>query len=150
MVKNWIMLGDDAFNSNHEPIGVIELSPEELKNWQDVAWKRFAHIVNNNEKVRDLVFNSNFLYLGAVFSKGSGVTNKDVDDFADLLYQNIDDLEYCTVDFTANPHKNDGTLIFAFGMFDEEKLQKLMPTHYTYIKGDIIVPIDFRNFNNYS
>lgn len=29
MVKNWMMLGDDAFNSNHEPIGVIKLSPED-------------------------------------------------------------------------------------------------------------------------
>lgn len=90
------------------------------------------------------------MYLGAVFSKGSGVTNKDVDDFADFLYQNIDDLEYCTVDYTANHRKDDGTLILAFGIFDEEKLQKLMPTHYTYIEGDIIVPIDSRNFNNYS
>ena len=76
MVKNWMMLGDEAFNSNHEPIGVIELSPEELDNWQKIAWKRFAGVVNNNEKVRSLVFSSNFLYLGATFSKSSGVTKE--------------------------------------------------------------------------
>ena len=150
MIKNWMILGDDAFNSKHEPVGVIELSPEELDNWQDVAWRRFANIVNNNEKVREMVFNSNYFYLGAVFSKRSGVTKEDVDEFADALYQNIDDLEYYTVDFSVNPRTDDGTLILSFGMYDEEKLQKLMPTHYTYIKGDIIVPVDSRSFSFFS
>jgi hypothetical protein len=150
MIKNWMILGDEAFNSKHEPVGVIELSPEELDNWQDVAWRRFANIVNNNEKVREMVFNSNYFYLGAVFSKRSGVTKEDVDEFADALYQNIDDLEYYTVDFSVNPRTDDGTLILSFGMYDEEKLQKLMPTHYTYIKGDIIVPVDSRSFSFFS
>lgn len=142
MVKNWMMLGDDAFDSNHEPIGVIELSPKELDNWQNIAWKRLADVVNNNEKVRNQVFSSNFLYLGATFSKSSGVTNEDIDNFADKLYQNTDDLEYCMVDFRADPHTNDGMLVLAFRMIDEKKLQKLMNAHYTYIKGDVIVPID--------
>ncbi len=150
MVKNWMMLGDEAFNSNHEPIGVIELSPEELDNWQKIAWKRFAGVVNNNEKVRSLVFSSNFLYLGATFSKSSGVTKENVDDFADSLFQNIDDLEYYTVDFSVNPRTDDGTLILAFGMYSEEKLQKLMPTYYTYIKGDMIVPVDCQGSDIFS
>lgn len=150
MIKNWMMLGDEAFNSKHEPVGVIELSPEELNNWQEIAWRRFANIVNNNEKVREMVFNSNYFYLGAVFSKRSGVTKEDVDEFADALYQNIDDLEYYTVDFSVNPRTDDGTLILSFGMYDEEKLQRLMPTHYTYIEGDMIIPIDSRSFSNFS
>lgn len=150
MIKNWMILGDEAFNSKHEPVGVIELSPEELDNWQDVVWGRFADIVNNNEKVRDLVFSSNYLYLGAVFSKGSGVTNEDINEFADVFYQNIDDLQYFNIDFNINPRTDDGTIILAFGMYEEEKLQRLMPTHYTYIKGDMIIPIECRNFNDFS
>ena len=150
MIKNWMILGDEAFNSKHEPVGVIELSPEELDNWQDVVWGRFADIVNNNEKVRDLVFSSNYLYLGAVFSKGSGVTNEDINEFADVFYQNIDDLQYFNIDFNINPRTDDGTIILAFGMYDEEKLQRLMPTHYAYIKGDMIIPIECRNFNDFS
>lgn len=150
MVKNWMMLGDEAFDSNHDPIGVIELSPEELGNWQNIAWKRLADVVNNNEKVRNLVFSSNCMYFGAVFSKSSGVTKENVDDFADSLFQNIDDLEYYTVDFSVNPRTDDGTLILAFGMLDEEKLQKLMPTYYTYIKGDMIVPVDCQGSDIFS
>ena len=150
MIKNWMILGDEAFNSKHEPIGVIELAPSELDNWQDVAWGRFAHIVNNNKRVRDLVFSSNFLYLGAVFSKSSGVTNEDINDFADVFYQNIDDLQYFNIDFNINPRTDDGTIILAFGMYDKEKDQKLMPKHYTYIKQNMIVSIDFRCFDNYS
>lgn len=150
MIKNWIILGDEAFNSKHEPVGVIELASEELDNWQEIAWRRFADIVNNNEKVREMVFSNNYFYLGAVFSKNSGVTKEDVDEFADHIYQNIDDLEYCTVDFTVNPRTDDGTLILSFGMYDEEKLKKPMPTHYTYIKGDMIIPIDYRSFSNFS
>lgn len=150
MIKNWMILGDEAFNSKHEPVGVIELAPSELDNWQDVAWDRFVDIVNNNERVRDMVFSSNFLYLGAVFSKTSGVTYKDIDEFADVFYQNIDDLMYFKIDFNVNPRTDDGTIILGFGMYDKEKEQKLMPTYYTYIKKDMIVPIDFRCFDNYS
>ena len=142
MVKNWMMLGDEAFDSNHDPIGVIRISPEELKNWHKIAWKRLADVVNNIEKVRNQVFSSNFLYLGAAFSKSSGVTNEEIDNFADRLCQNINDLEYCTVDFNANSHTDDGKIILVFGMIDGERFQKLMNTRYTYIKGDMIVPID--------
>ena len=147
MIKNWMILGDEAFNSKHEPIGVIELSSEELDNWQKIAWKRLANVVNNNEKVRNLVFSSNFLYLGAVFSKSSGVTYEDINEFADVFYQNIVDLQYFNIDFNINPRTDDGTIILAFGMYDEEKLQRLMPSHYTYIEGDMIVPIDYRSFS---
>ena len=144
MIKNWMILGDEAFNSKHDPVGVIEIAPSELDNWQDVVWDRFADIVNNNERVRDLVFSSNYLYLGAVFSKRSGVTNKDINEFADVFYQNIDDLQYFNIDFSINPRKDDGTIILAFGMYDEEKLQRLMPTKYTFIKGDMLIPIYYR------
>ena len=54
MIKNWMILGDEAFNSNHEPIGVIELTSEELNDWKNIAWERFAHTVNTNEKVREM------------------------------------------------------------------------------------------------
>ena len=30
MVKNWMMLGDEAFDSKSKPVGVIRLTPDEM------------------------------------------------------------------------------------------------------------------------
>ena len=114
MVKNWMVLGDEAFNSKHEPIGVIELTHEELNDWNNVVWERFAQTVNTNEKVREMVFNSNYMYVGAIFNKKSGITYEDIDDFANSIFQQMDDLEYYTIDLTYNPNADDGTIILIF------------------------------------
>ena len=37
MVKNWMVLGDEAFGCNDIPVGVVRFSPNELNNWKDVA-----------------------------------------------------------------------------------------------------------------
>ena len=69
MVKNWMILGDDAFDSESKPVGVIRLTPDEMDNWQNVAWGRFADVVNNNPLVRKMVFGCNYLYVGGSFNK---------------------------------------------------------------------------------
>lgn len=150
MVKNWILLGDEAFDSIHKPIGVINLAPEELKNWQEIAWGRFADTTNANEKVKNMVFNSNYLYVGALFSKRSGVTNEDVDEFADYIYQNIADIEYVNVDFTSSPATDDGTIILAFGNYDESMASRLQPSKYIYVCGDMVVPVNLQNCSVFS
>ena len=143
MVKNWMILGDEAFDSKHEPIGVVELTSDELNDWNNVLWKRFAHIVNNNEKVKEMVFNSNYMYIGAVFNKKSGITYEDLDEFANYLFQQIDDIEYYTIDLTYNPNADDGTIILNF--VDYTKMKKLVPSKFLYIRGDVIVPVNLHN-----
>jgi hypothetical protein len=143
MVKNWMILGDEAFDSNHEPIGVIELTSEELNDWKSVAWERFAHTVNTNVKVREMVFNSNYMYIGAVFNKKSGVTYEDIDGFVNYIFQQIDDIEYYTIDITYNPNADDGKIILNF--VDYTKMRKLAPSNFLYIKGDTIVSVHLQN-----
>ena len=45
MVKNWMILGDEAFDSESKAVGVIRLAPDEMDDWQSVAWGRFADVV---------------------------------------------------------------------------------------------------------
>ena len=51
MVKNWLILGDEAFDSDDFPMGIMHFSLEEMRDWQDIAWKQFANIVNNKRLV---------------------------------------------------------------------------------------------------
>ena len=37
MVKNWMVLGDEAFDGNDIPVGVVRFSPTELSNWKDAS-----------------------------------------------------------------------------------------------------------------
>ena len=36
MVKNWLILGDDAFDSNDIPMGLLRFSQEEVRDWQSI------------------------------------------------------------------------------------------------------------------
>ena len=36
MVKNWLILGDEAFDSNDKPLGVIHFTLEEIDNHESV------------------------------------------------------------------------------------------------------------------
>lgn len=74
MVKNWMILGDEAFDSESKAVGVIRLAPDEMDDWQSVAWSRFADVVNNNPIVRKMVFGCNYLYVGGSFSRKAGVS----------------------------------------------------------------------------
>ncbi len=70
MVKNWLVLGDEAFDSDDFPMGIMHFSLDEMKDWQSVAWKQFADIFNNNERVRNMVFNCNLISIsGLVYKK---------------------------------------------------------------------------------
>ena len=73
MVKNWLILGDEAFNSNDTPLGIFKFTLEEMKDWQNIALKQFVNIVNNNEKVKRMVFGSNYISLSGLFYKKSGI-----------------------------------------------------------------------------
>lgn len=48
MVKNWLILGDEAFDSDDFPMGLMRFTLEEMKDWQNIAWKQLVDIVNNN------------------------------------------------------------------------------------------------------
>ena len=94
MVKNWMILGDEAFDSESKAVGVIRLAPDEMDDWQSVAWGRFADVVNNNPIVRKMVFGCNYLYVGGSFSRKAGVSFSDLHDFALYFGKVLDNLEF--------------------------------------------------------
>lgn len=82
MVKNWMILGDQAFDGDEKPLGIIRFTLEEMKDWQSIAWKQFANVVNNNEIVKRMVFGCNRISLSGLFYKKSGVVLEHLNDFA--------------------------------------------------------------------
>lgn len=82
MVKNWLILGDEAFDSDDSPMGLMRFSLEQMKDWQDIAWKQFADIFNNNERVWNMVFNCNMISISGLFYKKSGVKLDQLKEFA--------------------------------------------------------------------
>lgn len=90
MVKNWMLLGDEAFDGPDCPMGVLRFSQEEIKDWQEVAFNRFSDVLKQSEKVREMVRESNFLYITGLFYEKSGATDEQLRDLTNRL------LEVCT------------------------------------------------------
>ena len=80
MVKNWIILGDAAFDATHEPIGSICLSEEDMSNWAE----RSLQIIESakTEKISNWAKEEGGVWTTGVFGTKSHVSDNDFENFS--------------------------------------------------------------------
>lgn len=140
MVKNWMILGDEAFNSKNPPLGILKFDSEEVKDWQSIAWRQLADSVNNNEMVKRMVFSSNRIILRGVFYKKSGVTLEQLDDFSRAIADTCDNIEYGRVDIMYDSCKDNNMLIICFSYYEPD-MANSESTEFCYVHGDKVLQI---------
>jgi hypothetical protein len=149
MVKNWLILGDEAFDSDDFPMGIMHFSFEQMKDWQDIAWKQFANIVNNNEKVKRMVFGSNFISISGLFYKKSGVILDHLKEFARAIADECDNIEYGRTDIDYDTRKDSNMLFISFLHFDPD-MANTKTMRFNYIQGDYITSIQVNSDSTFS
>lgn len=149
MVKNWLILGDEAFDSNDFPMGLMRFSLEEMKDWQNIAWKQFADIVNNNKRVRNMVFNCNAINISGLFYKKSGVILDHLKEFARAIADECDNIEYGHTDIDYDTRKDTNMLFITFLHFNSE-MEKTKAMGFYYVLGDTMMPIQVSPDSMYS
>jgi hypothetical protein len=149
MVKNWLILGDEAFDSNDTPLGIFKFTLEEMKDWQSIAWKQFANVVNNNEIVKKMVFGCNRISLSGLFYKKSGVVLEHLNDFARAIASECDKIEYGHADLEYDTRKDTNVLFITFLYYDLDTVNT-RPIECLYIQGDKMIPIKVDSDSIYS
>lgn len=144
MVKNWMILGDEAFDSESKAVGVIRLAPDEMDDWQSVAWGRFADVVNNNPIVRKMVFGCNYLYVGGSFTRKAGVSFSDLHDFALYFGKVLDNLEFGRTHIDYDSSKDSNMLFLIFNIYDPEEEEARCLSKTMCLVGDTIVPLNLQ------
>ena len=91
MVKNWILLGDEAFEGSESTWGRIELSKEQQSNWQNIVMEQLDCAIEKSAKVREMIDNSNFIELDFYFFEKPKVKEEEVDAFIELLEERFKD-----------------------------------------------------------
>jgi hypothetical protein len=91
MVKNWILLGDEAFEGSESTWGRIELSKEQQSNWQNIVMEQLNSAIEKSAKVREMIDNSNFIELDFYFFEKPKVKEEEVDAFIKLLEERFKD-----------------------------------------------------------
>ena len=91
MVKNWILLGDEAFEGSESTWGRIELSKEQQSNWQNIVMEQLNSAIEKSAKVREMIDNSNFIELDFYFFEKPKVKEEEVDAFIELLEERFKD-----------------------------------------------------------
>ena len=91
MVKNWILLGDEAFEGSESTWGRIELSKEQQSNWQNIVMEQLDCAIEKSAKVREMIDNSNFIELDFYFFEKPKVKEEEVDTFIKLLEERFKD-----------------------------------------------------------
>ena len=137
-----MILGDEAFDSESKAVGVIRLSPDEMDDWQSVAWGRFADVVNNNPIVRKMVFGCNYLYVGGSFNRKTGVSFSDLHNFALHFGEVLNNLEFGRTHIDYDSAHDTNKLYLIFNIYNpEEKVARCLSKTMCLV-GDTIVPLN--------
>ena len=68
MVKNWVMLGDEAFKDDESPMGTIRLKKDEMDNWAEHALEQLRKAAKSS-KVQEMVKGKKVIVFDALFYK---------------------------------------------------------------------------------
>ncbi len=91
MVKNWIILGDEAFENSDFVYGRIELTKQLQEDWQSIVMEQLDSAIKKSAKVREMIDNSNFVEVDFNFFVKPTVTNKEVAEFMKPLEERFKD-----------------------------------------------------------
>jgi hypothetical protein len=91
MVKNWILLGDEAFENSDYVWGRIELSRMQQENWQSIVMEQFNSAIEKSAKVREMIDNSNIIECDFDFFEKPKVTEEEVAEFMKPLEDRFKD-----------------------------------------------------------
>ena len=113
---------------------------EEMKDWQNIALKQFANIVNNNEKVKRMVFGSNFISISGLFYKKAGVILEHLKEFAKAIADECDNIEYGRTDIDYDTRKDTNMLFVSFLSYNPD-MGDTRTMEFNYVLGDYMMPI---------
>ena len=91
MVKNWLILGDEAFENSDFVWGRVELSKMEQKNWQSIVMEQLNSTIEKSAKVREMIDKSNFIKFDFDFYEKPVVTEEEVAEFMKPLEERFKD-----------------------------------------------------------
>lgn len=91
MVKNWILLGDEAFEGSESTWGRIELTKEQQKDWQSIVMEQLNSAIEKSAKVREMIDKSNIIECDFYFFVKPKVTEEEVAEFMKPLEERFKD-----------------------------------------------------------
>lgn len=91
MVKNWIILGDEAFEGSDWTWGLIKLSKKQQSDWQRIVMEQLNSAIEKSAKVREMIDNSKYLTVSFDFFEKPKVTEEDVVGFMKSIEERFKD-----------------------------------------------------------
>ena len=83
MVKNWIVLGDAAFEDADWSLGVIDFSQSQIHNWKDIALERIK--AAKTERISNIAKQGEMIDISGTFYVKNNITQSDFDDFCNQV-----------------------------------------------------------------
>ena len=83
MVKNFITLGDAAFEANDAPMGIIRFTSDNVSNWKNIALEQLKSV--KTERLSNYAKQQGYVDIWGDFNANSHVTQADFDDFCEQV-----------------------------------------------------------------
>ena len=91
MVKNWIVLGDEAFEGSDSTYGKVELTKEQQNNWKDIVMEQFNDAIQKSSKIREMIENKKVIRFDFYFFEKPVVPENDVIAFVKFMEKRFSD-----------------------------------------------------------
>ena len=142
MIKNWMILGDEAYSNDDKVIGVLRFSSDELNNWKEVAINKIKDAIDKSPIVREDISLSNCVLVYGYFHKNICENVSDFNDFVNEL-KNVYGMDYSITKFINTHCKEDNHILINF--WDKDEFYGLkwenVPMDFTCLINNVILPI---------
>ena len=113
MTKNFITLGDAAFDANDGPIGIIRFTQDNVSNWKTIAIEQLKSV--KTERLSNYAKQLGYVDISGYFNTKSQVSESDFDDFCQQVATLFDvTLSLKSLDISA---RQENTIILSFTDF---------------------------------
>lgn len=115
MIKNWIILGDKAFEGADSTMGKIELTKEQQCDWQNIVMNQLNASIQKSSKVREMIDSSNVIKIDFYFFEKPKITVLDVAEFIKSLEERFKDKK---IDYNVSYNREFSSVLIDFWKVD--------------------------------
>lgn len=123
MTKNFITLGDAAFDANDEPIGIIRFTQDNISDWNNIAIEQLKSV--KTERLSNYAKQLGYIDISGYFNTKSQVSESDFDNFCEQVANLFDvTLSLNTLDISTRQENNIILSFTDFSLFAEIRSDK--------------------------
>lgn len=111
MIKNFITLGDAAFDANDAPMGIIRFTPDNVSNWKNIALEQLKSV--KTERISQFAKEGGAINISGLFYAKNKIAQADFDDFCGQVAESFGIPLLGRPELSSSRHREDNEILIS-------------------------------------